>query len=94
MGSLNPKLALFLLAFLPQFVDPGAGPVWIQTLVLGTVFSLVATLGDSLYALVAGTAGSVVRRRLGRGGGLSRASGGLVIGLGAWAALAEGRGRD
>ena len=94
VGSLNPKLALFLLAFLPQFVDPGAGPVWIQTLVLGTVFSLVATLGDSLYALVAGTAGSVVRRRLGRGGGLSRASGGLLIGLGAWAALAEGRGRD
>jgi threonine/homoserine/homoserine lactone efflux protein len=94
VGALNPKLALFLLAFLPQFVDPGAGPVWVQTLVLGTVFSLVATLGDSLYAVAAGTAGSMVRARMGRGGDLSRVSGGLLIGLGAWAALAEGRGRD
>ena len=43
VGALNPKLALFLLAFLPQFIDPDAGPVWLQTLVLGGLFSLIAT---------------------------------------------------
>jgi threonine/homoserine/homoserine lactone efflux protein len=90
VGALNPKLALFLLAFLPQFVDP-AGPVWLQTLVLGTIFSLVATIGDSAFALAAGTAGSKLRQRLGREGAFSWGAGTLLIGLGAWAALAEGR---
>jgi threonine/homoserine/homoserine lactone efflux protein len=90
VGALNPKLALFLLAFLPQFVDP-AGPVWLQTLVLGTIFSLVATVGDSAFALAAGTAGSKLRQRLGREGAFSWGAGTLLIGLGAWAALAEGR---
>jgi threonine/homoserine/homoserine lactone efflux protein len=90
VGALNPKLALFLLAFLPQFVDP-AGPVWLQTLVLGTIFSLVATVGDSAFALAAGTAGSKLRQRLGRDGAFSWGAGTLLIGLGAWAALAEGR---
>jgi threonine/homoserine/homoserine lactone efflux protein len=90
VGALNPKLALFLLAFLPQFVDP-AGMVWLQTLVLGTIFSLVATVGDSAFALAAGTAGSKLRQRLGREGAFSWGTGSLLIGLGAWAALAEGR---
>jgi threonine/homoserine/homoserine lactone efflux protein len=90
VGALNPKLALFLLAFLPQFVDPAAGPVWSQTLVLGIVFNLIATLGDSLVALAAGTAGQrfgdLIRRRA-----LWRASGAVYIGLGVVAALGHGR---
>ena len=93
VGTLNPKLALFLLAFLPQFIDPSAGPVWVQTLVLGTLFSLIATVGDSLFAL---GAGSVAERwRSGDRSGLlaQRLSGGLLIGLGAFAALSEGPGR-
>jgi threonine/homoserine/homoserine lactone efflux protein len=90
VGSLNPKLALFLLAFLPQFIDPAAGPVWAQTLVLGGLFTVVATMGDSLYALAAGTVAE--RWRRGRGSGLwaRRGSGGILIGLGAFAALSEG----
>jgi threonine/homoserine/homoserine lactone efflux protein len=89
VGTLNPKLALFLLAFLPQFVDRGAGPVWLQTLLLGGLFSVIATLGDSLYAMVAGTAAERLRTASARrwAGGLS---GALLLGLGVWAALAEG----
>jgi threonine/homoserine/homoserine lactone efflux protein len=92
IGTLNPKLALFLLAFLPQFIDP-AEPVWLQTLVLGTIFGLTAAIGDCVFALVAGAAGATLRRRLLRGGGLSWGGGGLLIGLGAWTGVAEGRSR-
>lgn len=90
VGMLNPKLALFLLAFLPQFIDPSAGAVWGQTLVLGTVFVLIAAIGDTLFALLAGTAGDRFRARLAAGGSLRRLSGGILVGLGIWAAVAEG----
>jgi threonine/homoserine/homoserine lactone efflux protein len=91
VGTLNPKLAIFLLAFLPQFIDPAAGPVWLQTLVLGSLFNLIAMAGDTLFALAAGTAGSRLRARLARPGGVLRAAGLVYIGLGVSAALAEGR---
>lgn len=87
---LNPKLALFLLAFLPQFIDPGAGAVWLQTFVLGTLFVVIAAIGDTLFALLAGTAGERFRARLAAGGSLRRVSGGILVALGVWAALAEG----
>ena len=54
---LNPKTALFFLAFLPQFVDPAAGPVAAQVALLGLVLTVITGLSDSGYALVAGTAG-------------------------------------
>jgi threonine/homoserine/homoserine lactone efflux protein len=94
VGMLNPKLALFLLAFLPQFIDPAVGPVWLQTLVLGGLFSFVAAVGDSLYALAAGSVAE--RWRSGARSGLwaQRASGGILVGLGAFTALAEGRSTD
>ena len=92
VGALNPKLALFLLAFLPQFVDPAAGPVWLQTLVLGCIFSAVAAVGDAAYALAAGTAGQRLRRLV-RGRGLARASGVVYIGMGIGAALGNSRAR-
>jgi len=89
VGVLNPKLAIFLLAFLPQFIDPAIGPVWLQTLVLGTIFSLCAVAGDTLFALLAGTAGTGLRRRLATPGRMSRLAGAVYIGLGATAALAD-----
>jgi threonine/homoserine/homoserine lactone efflux protein len=89
VGALNPKLAIFLLAFLPQFIDPQVGPVWLQTLVLGTIFSLCAVIGDTLFALAAGTAGTRLRRWLATPGRLSWAAGAIYVGLGLTAALAD-----
>ena len=53
MNVLNPKTALFFLAFLPQFVDPKAGPVAPQMLVLGTLLVGLGVLSDGTYALLA-----------------------------------------
>jgi threonine/homoserine/homoserine lactone efflux protein len=54
VDALNPKTAMFFVAFLPQFIDP-TGNVALQTLVLGLVFVALATLTDTAYALLAGT---------------------------------------
>jgi threonine/homoserine/homoserine lactone efflux protein len=84
---LNPKIAVFFLAFLPQFVDASGGPVALQILVLGTTFTLLAMLSDGAYVLLAGAVGSWLRsgRRARRR--LARLSGGVYIGLGVSAAL-------
>ena len=83
VDALNPKTAMFFLAFLPQFIDPAAGSVAGQTLVLGLCFVALATLSDGAYALLAGFAAA----RLRRGTRLERASGAAYIGLGALTAL-------
>jgi threonine/homoserine/homoserine lactone efflux protein len=84
---LNPKIAIFFLAFLPQFVDDAHGPVATQVLVLGTLFTLLAVLSDGAYVLLAGALGCWLRggRRARRR--LARLSGGVFIGLGVTAAL-------
>ncbi|WP_149204578.1 LysE family translocator [Actinotalea subterranea] len=51
VGTLNPKTALFFLAFLPQFVRPDAGPAWAQMLTLGFVFVGLACALDGLWAV-------------------------------------------
>ncbi len=83
----NPKIAVFFLAFLPQFVDPARGPVPQQILLLGLVYILLALLTDGSYALLAGS----LRQWLGRtvlSGRLPRyLSGGVYLGLGITTAL-------
>jgi threonine/homoserine/homoserine lactone efflux protein len=59
----NPKPLLFMFAFLPQFVDPAAGPVWLQLLVLGTIQKLAGVFSLGAVALAAGTVGGWLARR-------------------------------
>lgn len=77
VDALNPKTAMFFVAFLPQFVDP-AGDVALQTLVLGLTFVALATLTDGTYALLAGAVAERLRRRTQH---LSRAAGAAYVGL-------------
>ncbi len=62
---LNPKPVLFILAFLPQFVDPALGPVWMQIILLGLVFSLTGTIVTAGFGYLAGHAGQVIGARMG-----------------------------
>jgi threonine/homoserine/homoserine lactone efflux protein len=86
VNVLNPKTALFFLAFLPQFVNAHRGGVWSQVLVLGLVFVGLGLVSDSLYALAAGTISGVLRRRR---NSLRYGSGVVYIGLGVTAALVK-----
>jgi threonine/homoserine/homoserine lactone efflux protein len=87
---LNPKVALFFLAFLPQFVDPSRGAAWTQIVVLGATLAALGLFTDGLYALLGGTAGDWIRKQR-AGAGLRRAgryvTGGVYIALGAVAAV-------
>jgi threonine/homoserine/homoserine lactone efflux protein len=86
VNVLNPKTALFFLAFLPQFVDPDRGAVWFQVLALGLVFVALGLVSDSLYAVAAGSLGQLLRRRPSI---LRYGSGSVFVGLGAMTALAR-----
>ena len=62
---LNPKTALFFLAFLLQFVDRDASHPAVLIALLGLMFAVLGLVTDSLWALVAGTAGGLLRRSRG-----------------------------
>jgi threonine/homoserine/homoserine lactone efflux protein len=89
VNALNPKTALFFLAFLPQFIDPDRGHVALQAATLGLVWVAIATLCDAVWAIGSGSLVGLLRtsaraRRVER-----TASGGILIGLGLLATLAH-----
>lgn len=89
VATLNPKTALFFLAFLPQFVDPSVGSVTSQLLTLGGIFVTMAIVTDSMYALLASTAGGWLKRNQSFLNTERYVVGSVYIGLGVTAALAE-----
>lgn len=80
---LNPKTAIFFLAFLPQFVDAGAAfPVWLQFLILGTAVNLMFSFADVVCVLAAGLITSRLSRISSLQRNLQRAGGAILVGLG------------
>lgn len=86
VSALNPKIAVFFLAFLPQFVDPARGGVTQQFVLLGIYYALLALLTDGTYALLAGRLRERMKGKV-RGPLPRFMTGGIFIGLGAYTAL-------
>jgi threonine/homoserine/homoserine lactone efflux protein len=90
MNVLNPKVALFFLAFLPQFVQTAAGvPVWLQMIILGLMFMAQAFGLFSLIAVFSGTLGELLTRRPGVRRLFGVLTAAVFIGLAAHLALAS-----
>jgi threonine/homoserine/homoserine lactone efflux protein len=85
---LNPKVVLFYLAFLPQFVTSSAGHPGLQLFVLGMTFTVLGLLVDAVIALLSGQIGERLRRRPSSGTWLNRLAGVVFLGLAAKLALA------
>ena len=81
-NAVNPKVILFFLAFLPQFVDAPRGSVALQTALLGVLFTLQAVAIFSAIGYFAGTLGEALRRRPAAGAWLDRIAGSVFILLG------------
>lgn len=88
VNVLNPKTALFFLAFLPQFVDPNAAHPALQIAFLGLLFAFLGLVTDSIWALAAGTAGGVLRRSRRFVSTQRYVTGTVYVGLGVATALA------
>ncbi len=86
---LNPKTALFFLAFLPQFADPAAGPLAPRLLLLGGIVTVTAIPCDAFVALAAGAAAKVMSRRPLYRRLQNWLSGSVLVGLGAYVATSE-----
>jgi threonine/homoserine/homoserine lactone efflux protein len=83
---LNPKMVTFTIAFLPQFIDPARGHVWLQFAVLGAIMIVFEFLVDGAVGVLAGRIGGWVRRKKNQRR-IEVATGGIFIGLGVKLAL-------
>jgi threonine/homoserine/homoserine lactone efflux protein len=86
---LNPKVAIFFLAFLPQFLVEGAGPVWAQLLLHGTLIIVVAAVIEPPLVVFGGRLTAQLRNSRSLAKWLDRTLGALLIGLGLKLALLE-----
>jgi threonine/homoserine/homoserine lactone efflux protein len=93
VNLLNPKTALFFLAFLPQFVDTSRGHVAAQIFFLGGSFALLGLMSDSCWAMLAGTFADRLRASLRWRRAQKNISGGALIALGIATAVAGARGK-
>jgi threonine/homoserine/homoserine lactone efflux protein len=85
---LNPKTAIFFMAFLPQFIDASAAlPVWLQFVVLGTIVNLMFSSADIVCVFLAGLVIGRLRRSSPAQRLMQRAGGAVVVGLGVHVAL-------
>ncbi|MGX9176547.1 LysE family translocator [Mesorhizobium sp. BHbdii] len=85
---LNPKTAIFFMAFLPQFIDASATfPVWLQFLVLGTIVNLMFSSADAMCVVLAGALVTRLRRSSHAQRLMRRAGGAVLVGLGVHVAL-------
>jgi threonine/homoserine/homoserine lactone efflux protein len=91
VNVLNPKTALFFFAFLPQFVDPAAGSVALQTVTFGLLFVLLGLVTDGLWALAAGTARTWLRGSSAFLRAERYVSGAVFLGLGVATAVSGSR---
>jgi threonine/homoserine/homoserine lactone efflux protein len=78
---LNPKMVTFTIAFLPQFIDPARGHLWLQFAVLGVIMIVFEFLVDGTVGVLAGRIGGWVRRKKNQRR-IEVATGGIFIGLG------------
>jgi threonine/homoserine/homoserine lactone efflux protein len=81
-NAINPKVALFFLSFLPQFVAAGRGDANLQTALLGIAFTLQAAVLFGLLGYFSGAVGAWLARRPKAGMWLDRIAGVIFIGLG------------
>lgn len=81
---LNPKTAIFFMAFLPQFIDASAAfPVWLQFVILGTIVNLMFSSADIVCVVLAGAVITRLRRSSHARRLMQRAGGAILVGLGA-----------
>ena len=81
-NAVNPKVVLFFLSLLPQFVIPANGNVPAQMLALGVTFTVQAAILFGLLGYFAGAVGNWLERKPGAGKWLDRLAGGVFIALG------------
>ncbi len=93
VNLLNPKTALFFLAFLPQFVDPSRGHTTLQIFQLGVLFALMGWCSDSVWALLAGTVADRFRASIRLRRTQRNISGGALIALGLASAFSGAKGK-
>lgn len=91
LNVLNPKTAVFFVAFVPQFIDRSAVHPRLSVAVLGGLFIVLGLVSDGAYALVGGTIGTRLRRSPRARRRTDLVAGGTYLGLGALTALSGGR---